>query len=309
MWKLVQYSRQGRGHVKNNVPCQDKTYVLEKGRVSAIVLADGAGSAKLSHKGAEAVTKTIAELLCDNFEDFYHENDSLVVKDKVFSSLETTLSNLSSQLKCNTEELASTLLAIAATDDEYIIFHLGDGVIGYLADGKVKVASIPNNGEFCNTTVFTTSRNAESQTKLYKGLLSDRITGFVAFSDGVESCLYNHKDNTINDGIEQMFDDLEHLPISEVDNSLAEMFDEVGKCTMDDCSLVAMVKSNVPVQIDEHKASTSTTETETEPSGPAKSDMPVAPSTNGWKWNLLIILVSLCLVSTIILIILFLLQN
>ena len=61
---------QGRAHIKNDVPCQDKTYTLTDPSGASIALADGAGSAGMSHFGAEPVTKCITEYLTEHFEEF-----------------------------------------------------------------------------------------------------------------------------------------------------------------------------------------------------------------------------------------------
>ena len=60
MWKKVHCAVQGRGHTKNQVPCQDKTFCYQENGVLVAALADGAGSAKLSHYGAACVTEYIA---------------------------------------------------------------------------------------------------------------------------------------------------------------------------------------------------------------------------------------------------------
>lgn len=61
MWRSVCCAAQGSGHRKSGVPCQDKTFRLDKNGVHIIVLSDGAGSARLSHFGAERVVRAAAE--------------------------------------------------------------------------------------------------------------------------------------------------------------------------------------------------------------------------------------------------------
>lgn len=289
MWKAIQYSRQGKGHVANNVPCQDKTYIHQKGDVSAIVLADGAGSAKMSHFGAEAVTKIVAETLCSNFDDFYSQENPIIAQEKLFETLDNTLKSLANELNCEKKDLASTLLAVASTKEKFLIFHLGDGVIGYLADDQIKVASFPNNGEFCNTTVFTTSANAQTQIKLFKGMLSNKITGFIVFSDGVESCMFNHQTKSINQGIVKLFDDLKHLSSSQVKDLLEELFDEMYTYTMDDCSLAAMTWVDNPI---------AETAAETVPTTMKTRDHDII------KWQQIIIILLLIILALIIAILL-----
>ena len=47
MWRSVCCAMQGSGHKKSGVPCQDKTFRLNKNNVHVIALSDGAGSARL----------------------------------------------------------------------------------------------------------------------------------------------------------------------------------------------------------------------------------------------------------------------
>lgn len=94
--------------------------------------------------------------------------------------------------------MASTLLLVAIKDDKFIIAHIGDGVIGYLKNNEMKIASQPENGEFVNTTVFTTSKDAIMTMKLIKGFLGT-IQGFVLMSDGPEARLYSKQENKLAD--------------------------------------------------------------------------------------------------------------
>ena len=185
MWNLLESTRQGRSHVKQGTPCQDKTYCRSYDDTYVITLADGAGSARLSHYGAECVTKCIADELGLNFESYWDETEARIAKERLFKEISESLQEIAGQYDCQLKDMASTLLAVAVKDERYIILHLGDGVIGYCKEGVLKVASAPNNGEFANTTVFTTSSDACSQMKVFRGLLNGS-NGFVLMSDGPE---------------------------------------------------------------------------------------------------------------------------
>lgn len=241
MWKLVHTSVQGRGHVRKNIPCQDKTYAISKNDVSTIVLADGAGSACYSHYGAECVTQIVGELLSDKFESYFQESNASLVKKNLVDNICQELRERAIDLNCDVKELASTLLAVAVKGEDFLIVHLGDGVIGYFRDGDLKVASHPDNGEFCNTTTFTTSSNAMHSMKLLKGQLNN-ITGFILFSDGTESCLYNSTTKTIVQSISNVFSDIQTEEIDTVENDLKETLEEIKTRTLDDCSIAIMCK-------------------------------------------------------------------
>ena len=82
MWNTIQCAVQGKSHIKTGVPCQDKTYSLFLNGVKVIALADGAGSAKLSHYGAESSTKFICQELAENF-DSYFLNKTITNKENI----------------------------------------------------------------------------------------------------------------------------------------------------------------------------------------------------------------------------------
>lgn len=242
MWNLLDSTRQGRSHVKQGTPCQDKTYCQSNDDTYVITLADGAGSARLSHYGAECVTKCIADELGSHFESYWDETEARIAKERLFHEISESLQQIAEQQDCQLKDLASTLLAVAVKDERYIILHLGDGVIGYCKEGVLKVASAPNNGEFANTTVFTTSSDACSQMKVFRGPLNG-INGFVLMSDGPEACLYDKKNNELANGLLQILEDASGEDLKEVTEGIEEAMDTViTKHTLDDCSLAFMVK-------------------------------------------------------------------
>ena len=242
MWNLLESTRQGRSHVKQGTPCQDKTYCRSYDDTYVITLADGAGSARFSHHGAECPTKRIADELGLNFESYWDETEARIAKERLFKEISESLQQIAGQYDCQLKDMASTMLAVAVKDERYIILHLGDGVIGYCKEGVLKVASAPNNGEFANTTVFTTSSDACSQMKVFRGLLNG-INGFVLMSDGPEACLYDKKNNELANGLLQILEDASGEDLKEVSEGIEEAMDTViTKHTLDDCSLAFMVK-------------------------------------------------------------------
>ena len=129
------------------------------------------------------------------------------------------------------------------TQNRYLIIHLGDGVIGYRDEDLIKVASTPNNGEFRNSTVFTTSEGAEESLRLLKGDIRESIKGFVLFSDGVESIMYKQSKKEITQSLSPVFDDLSRDDPFEVEQNLVETLEEIKSHTSDDCSIIVMSKS------------------------------------------------------------------
>lgn len=244
MWNVIQCATQGRGHIKSNTPCQDKTYSIVTDNMQVIALADGAGSAKLSHYGAEAVTKFICSELTDKFDAYFDDNDGASVKQQLIEGMLKSLNKTAKQLECEIKELASTLLFVAVKNEQFIIAHIGDGVIGYLKNNEIKIASQPENGEFVNTTVFTTSKDAIMTMKLIKGSVGE-IQGFVLMSDGTETSLYNKKERKLADVLKKIMHMSTIIYVNKVQEQLEQSFENVIiNATTDDCSIAMLVKRN-----------------------------------------------------------------
>lgn len=244
MWNVIQCAVQGRSHIRDDIPCQDKTYSLYVNDVQVIALADGAGSASLSHYGADTVTKYICSELTEKFDEYYSNDNGVIVKQKLIDGLLKSLIEKSIQLECKTKDLASTLLFVAIKNDNFILAHIGDGVIGYLKNDELKIASQPENGEFANTTIFTTSKDAIMTMKLIKGNLGD-IQGFVLMSDGTESSLYNKKQNKLADVLKKIMQMSTIISADKVQEQLQNSFENIiVNATTDDCSIAILVKKN-----------------------------------------------------------------
>lgn len=244
MWNSVQCAVQGRGHIKTDTPCQDKTRFIYENETSVIALADGAGSATMSHFGAEYVTKRICELLTQQFDVYYNEDDGAAIKRVIVGTLMDGLEKLAQDIDCEVKDLASTLLVAAVKDGKYIILHIGDGVIGYVKNEELKIASHPENGEFVNTTVFVTSKDVLSTMKMMKGQLNG-ITGFALMSDGTEASLYNKREKSLAPALKKIMDLSQVIKSDCLQSEMESSFENVIKnSTTDDCSLIILVEED-----------------------------------------------------------------
>lgn len=260
MWNMIQCAVQGRGHIKSQTPCQDKTCTLYQNGTYVIALADGAGSAAMSHFGAEHVIKSMCEELVKNFDMYYAEEDGVAIKRKIISDLRDGLDKVAQIHSCSARDLASTLLVVAIKNGKYILVHVGDGVIGYLKNNELKIASKPENGEFANMTVFVTSADALQTMKLMKGQLGE-IRGFALMSDGTEASFYNKKENTLAPALRKLMALSQLLDCTCLEEEVRRSFEDVvKKNTTDDCSLVLLVEEEYSfrgynnLSVDEKKA-------------------------------------------------------
>lgn len=250
MWRMAACAVQGAGHRKKAVPCQDKTFELERGGVHIVALADGAGSARLSHFGAERVVRTVSALLADRFEAYQACTDALSVKREIVGTLRAALETEAADRQCAVSELASTLLAAAVSGDRFLLVHIGDGVIGYLDGDELKVASHPENGEFSNETTFVTSESAIAAMRVYKGALRDK-SGFVLMSDGTEQSLYRKCTGTLADGVSRLMQRTCILRRDAMERQLTEAFTSVlTRRTADDCSIAILARPSALLPVE-----------------------------------------------------------
>lgn len=244
MWKTIMCAVQGRGHEREEIPCQDKTFSYAEDGVYVVALADGAGSARLSHEGAAAVTADICRDIAEHFDEYFAQDDGVMVKKQLMANITDCLKKKAEALECDTKDLASTLLAAAVKEDRFFLVHIGDGVIGYLKEDVLKIASQPENGEFANTTVFTTSKEALMGMRLIKGTLGT-IDGFVLMSDGSEAGLYHKQEKRLSDGLKKVMQMAMMIPEDAIEAMLYQSFQQViRQATQDDCSIAVLVRDD-----------------------------------------------------------------
>jgi hypothetical protein len=84
-----------------------------------------------------------------------------------------------------TREFASTLLLFVATPRVVVAAQIGDGAI-VIRDpsGELKSLTMPQNGEYANTTTFLVS--PESLSKVQYGVWTGDYTDIAAFTDGLQ---------------------------------------------------------------------------------------------------------------------------
>ena len=242
MWQFICCEVQGIGHKKSQIPCQDKTLKLMKNDVYVIALADGAGSAKFSHYGAECVVHKISEYMVEHFLELLNCNDGQKVKKEIVDMLITNLAYTAKIHSCKLYDLSSTLLLAAVYKDYFILVHIGDGIIGYLDGNELKVASMPDNGEFFNITTFVTSNDALSSMRIFKGALKDK-NAFVLMSDGAAQSFYYKTNKTLAQVIKKLMHRTCLIDSKIMTKQLEEAFNSVVlNNTSDDCSIAILAR-------------------------------------------------------------------
>ena len=243
-WKIAGAAVQGLAHAENNTPCQDKIFSMKASQnLQAIALADGAGCYAMSHYGAEEAVKAACEIICSEFNNIL----SMTPQDAgklILDFIRIRLEKKAEELGCGFEELGSTLIAAGANQDSILIVHLGDGMAAYFKDGALRVASYPDNGEFKNETVFTSSNYDEalSRIRLYKGSIAG-VSGVALMSDGADSSFFNSENQKFAKLLTEIKQKCLMYQPDDVNENLNDLFTGViRKQTRDDCSLIIMCR-------------------------------------------------------------------
>lgn len=240
MWKVIKCAVQGIGHIDKGIPCQDKVYSLTANDVTTIALADGCGSSKLSHYGAETITKFICEKFCNNFDVIYNDEDGVNVKKQIINDILEQWSILAQGKECEIKDLRSTLLFVSVKGNHYILTHIGDGILGYLKGDELKVALMPKKEGAANETFYPDSSVCLQIMQLIKGELNT-INGFVLLSDGTEASLYDKRKEQLADIIKKLMSMCDTHRTDVIEKMLQLSFEStIKQQTTDDCSIVFM---------------------------------------------------------------------
>lgn len=265
-WKIASSYIVGQGHISKNIPCQDRTFKLidekflkkvvkrkifknrkpiktninilnSKNSFYGLSLADGAGSCKFSDMGAELVTKKILQYIRLNFNNLF---DDVSIRLTLTNYIENELKKITTN-NISFKDLSSTLLFVAVKNNQFIIGHIGDGVIGMLDNkNNLKTISKPDNGEFSNSTFFTTSIKYQERLRILKGTLKSSA-GFILMSDGTEESLYDKKQESLSNTNKVIINWLSKNNEKDVEKALYNNLEQViSKQTSDDCSIGIM---------------------------------------------------------------------
>ena len=190
-WKIGGVSVVGFSHIDEDIPCQDALAfkVKDNGQLIAAV-ADGAGSARLSHIGAQAfVDGAVSKIhALPGSEEIDPENIAAELTIAINETRERLLvehGDGESDTPASLRDFAATFLMVVADADGGAFFHVGDGAgTRFAADDIASaVVSKPENGEYANETYFVTRENWKSHLRVTR--FDGAFDTILLMSDGV----------------------------------------------------------------------------------------------------------------------------
>ena len=232
-WRAVAVSETGAAHIEADMPCQDACrYFIDSDTLIACV-ADGAGSARLSHRGSQVAADEFVLVAWDSICDGRDLGDAVL---KAFEKARKAVHEVAND---NPRLYATTLLGLVATSDELSAAQIGDGAI--IVDGEVVMDS--HSGEYANETSFITQSDAKPMAFSFFG----EVKRVGILTDGLENlALENNGYLRVPHGgfFDPLYEWLEQTDESDRSSQLGEFLasERVRSRTTDDVTLLLAMR-------------------------------------------------------------------
>lgn len=225
-WKYLFASVRGKGHIEENIPCQDYCAVFPHGGYTICIVSDGAGSCEHSDVGSKNTTLFANNHFSKLIEDKKWNDKKIIIKQdewekesrKALKLIRNDLENYLS-MTYQLKSLSCTLLIVIQLKKMLLITHIGDGRAGYcnLKD-EWKAMVTPYKGNYSNETVFITSEIWQNEVALNKyiesKIITEKIKAFCLLTDGCENasfeCYKLDEETKIPKDINKPFKDFFH---------------------------------------------------------------------------------------------------
>jgi len=251
-WQVAGVSAIGTWHQKAGVECQDTwafsqtVHPASLEVVTAACVSDGAGSVGKAFAGARLTAYAVSNWLHEHF-----PSALMLSQDQIGQSCLAKVKRLvrraATRAGCSPDEYAATVAAVCVgSDGAWLALHLGDGGIIGKFGNRVLVVSPPEKGEFANESWFVTSSDALEHLRIYGSPFNPKLckpTGFVIFSDGIESSLLDRRNATVAQAASIMLGWLRGHSPAGVSRALEQNINTVFReHSYDDCTIVLMAR-------------------------------------------------------------------
>jgi len=230
-WSYLYAYVQGKGHIEENIPCQDYCNVFQHTNYSICVVSDGAGSCERSDIGSMNATsfanhhfsKLIEENKWHRAKAKIKPKEWRKVSIKCLKAIKKDLEKISISEGCTLKSLSCTLIIAIHFKDKLLITHVGDGRAGYCNNkDEWKAMLTPYKGSYSNETVFITSDIWHDEATLNKyiesKIITEKVKAFCLLTDGCENasfeCYKIDEQSSIPVDVNRPFKDFFHDNVS-----------------------------------------------------------------------------------------------
>lgn len=224
-WRVLGASVAGQRHIQQGRPCEDAAAWFARNDVLFLVVADGAGSARLGRLGSGAAVRAAMHAglrLCLARRSITAGQAWRIVRAAV-QHADRRLHRQAASLGAAPHDLACTLIAVLATPEFVAVAQVGDGAV-VVSDGDARLLALtkPAKGEFANETSLLGCDPAVEMSLRGGGEVSFRAVA--AFTDGLEQLSLQMPAGTPHAGFfTPLFEGLRTLPTAEADQALRQL--------------------------------------------------------------------------------------
>jgi hypothetical protein len=251
VWKSVGAKATGTSHAASGTECQDAfklgSVAFAGEHIFFAAVADGAGSAALSHIGSRIAVRTAAMFMrrAVQFGRLPSADQMLDAAEAALSSVELSALRRDEPVKA----FACTLLMAAVSSRGGIFCQVGDGCWVVRRNGRLVAVTWPTTGAYANETTFLTC--AEWRRNLQVEEVTDSIEAVAGFTDGLQSLALNSSQRSVHSTfLEPLLEVVHTAPtISGLASALETYLSSpnINARTDDDKTLVMAVRSNAPL--------------------------------------------------------------
>lgn len=251
------FSQQGRSHIADNIPCQDRCDVrfLSSRPIVVCAIADGVSNCELSHYGSDVAVRAAVDTVITELEPLAEAPDFVFLDNqrmkgilvKAFETAVDSVEEKAQEMGRLPFSYQSTL-TVAIYDGKSLYFgHAGDdGIVALCKDGTCQMVTTRHKGEEASSVVTLQAHRWQF------GLIDREVACFVAMTDGVLDAVVGNQlfDNRI---YYPFFDSIfrsEFTDLKSVEETCGSMFnilssDGYRERVHDDLTLVAVVNADM----------------------------------------------------------------
>lgn len=188
-WLYEKKCMRGISHRERGMLCQDRAAYLERDHMQVAALVDGISQTDKSVIVFEHIADDLVQFTAEHMEELlgYNKRRLDIIKKYLICQIRKKIENYMKQYNLNIEDCASTIMVLGLDHlkNEYLLIHLGDGIILSEEKDEWTIKSYPkNNSSDGKGTYHTVTDSADEKMKIYSGPIGDSVSKFILLTDG-----------------------------------------------------------------------------------------------------------------------------
>jgi serine/threonine protein phosphatase PrpC len=189
-WRTAHASVRGTSHIAEMTLCQDFHLLDEAGEYLIIAVADGAGSARLAHLGAQVACTWAVHHLKSRCSELLDLDSADAIMRHAFDAALREVQEAAAREAALPRDLASTLLVALVGDGLAVFGQVGDGAAVYDTGTGLLLAHWPEQ-EMANLTDFLTSAPLVETLTVTRA--QGRVSRIALMTDGLTNLLLDFR--------------------------------------------------------------------------------------------------------------------